>query len=106
MKPIRWGIAGLGNIAHKFATDLALVSDCVLQAVASSDSKRAQKFIMHFAAKDYYSNYSELFSDPNVDVIYIASFHTLHKSLSIEAIKHGKAVLCEKPMAMNQIEVR
>ena len=106
MKPIRWGIAGLGNIAHKFASDLALVSDCFLQAVASSDSKRAKKFLTQFAAKDYYSNYSDLFSDPNVDIIYIASLHTLHKSLSIKAMKQGKAVLCEKPMAMNQIEVR
>jgi predicted dehydrogenase len=106
MKPIRWGIAGLGNIAHKFASDLALVSDCFLQAVASSDGKRAKKFLTQFAAKDYYSNYSDLFSDPNVDIIYIASLHTLHKSLSIKAMKQGKAVLCEKPMAMNQIEVR
>jgi len=45
MKTIRWGIIGLGNIAHKFAADLALVANCKLQAVASSDETRAQQFL-------------------------------------------------------------
>jgi len=47
MKTIRWGIIGLGNIAHKFAADLALVANCKLQAVASSDETRAQQFVLY-----------------------------------------------------------
>ncbi len=106
MKSIRWGIVGLGNIAHKFAADLVLVPNCVLQAVASSDKKRALEFSKKFEAKHYYSSYTDLFSDPEVDVVYIASLHPLHKSLSIAAMEQGKAVLCEKPMGMQQEEVR
>lgn len=106
MKSIRWGIVGLGNIAHKFAVDLAKVPDCILHAVASSDSKRALEFSNQYGAKHHYSNYTNLFSDSDVDVVYIASLHPLHKSLSMKAMKHGKAVLCEKPMGMNAGEVR
>mgnify|MGYP001464202298 FL=1 len=105
MKSIHWGIVGLGNIAHKFASDLALVPNCTLQAVASSDSSRALEFSKKFKSKIYYSNYFDLFSDPSVDVVYIASLHPFHKSHSIEAIKQGKAVLCEKPLGMNKEEV-
>jgi len=105
MKSIHWGIVGLGNIAHKFASDLALVPNCSLQAVASSDSSRALEFSKKFKSKIHYSNYTDLFSDPCVDVVYIASLHPFHKSHSIEAIRHGKAVLCEKPLGMNKKEV-
>ena len=48
MKPIRWGIVGLGNIAHKFAADLALVPGSILHAVASSELDRALKFSKKF----------------------------------------------------------
>ena len=105
MKSIHWGIVGLGNIAHKFASDLALVPNCILQAVASSDITRALEFSKKFQSKNYYSNYTDLFTDPKVDVVYIASLHPLHKALSIEAIKQGKAVICEKPLGMNNEEV-
>ncbi len=106
MKLIRWGIVGLGNIANKFAVDLALVPNCSLQAVASSDSARATEFANKYKAKNSYSNYTDLFRDPEVDLVYIASLHPSHAALSIEAIKQGKGVLCEKPMGMNAKQVK
>lgn len=106
MKSIRWGIVGLGNIAKKFAGDLALIPNCFLQAVASSDFARATEFAHKYKAKNSYSNYTDLFSDPEVDLVYIASLHPSHAALSIEAIKQGKGVLCEKPMGMNAKQVK
>lgn len=106
MKSIRWGIVGLGNIAKKFAGDLALIPNCSLQAVASSDFARATEFAHKYKAKNSYSNYTDLFSDPEVDLVYIASLHPSHAALSIEAIKQGKGVLCEKPMGMNAKQVK
>ena len=106
MKSIRWGIVGLGNIAKKFACDLALIPNCSLQAVASSDFARATEFAHKYKAKNSYSNYTDLFSDPEVDLVYIASLHPSHAALSIEAIKQGKGVLCEKPMGMNAKQVK
>ena len=84
MKEIRWGIVGLGNIARKFATDLALVPNCTLQAVASSDKKRAHDFADEFNAKTHYSDYDRLFNVPNpssktfIDDINQNSLRTLH----------------------------
>jgi len=105
MKEIRWGIVGLGNIARKFATDLALVPNCTLQAVASSDKKRAHDFADEFNAKTHYSDYDRLFKDLKVDVVYIASLHPQHAELSLAALKEGKGVLCEKPLGLNAREV-
>lgn len=105
MKKIRWGIVGLGNIAKKFAADLSLVPDCVLQAVASSDALRAEQFAQKHKAQKAYSNYDQLFSDPEVDLVYIASLHSKHADLTIRALAGGKGVLCEKPLGMNSAEV-
>ena len=106
MKSIRWGIVGLGNIANKFAGDLTLIPNCTLQAVASSSSKRATEFADKYKAKSSYSDYTDLFRDPKVDLVYIASLHPSHAALTIEAIKQGKGVLCEKPIGINAKQVK
>lgn len=105
MRTVGWGILGLGSIAHKFAADLLLVKNTELIAVASSDLERAKAFSEKFQAQNYYDTYESLFDDPQVEIIYIASLHPRHAELSIAALEKGKAVLCEKPLAMNQRQV-
>lgn len=105
MQIIRWGILGLGNIAEKFASDLKLVPHCVLQAVASQRFGRAQAFAEKYQALAYYDSYEALMEDMDVDVIYIATLHPTHAQWSIYCLQHKKAVLCEKPLAMNRREV-
>ncbi|MGB0367704.1 MAG: Gfo/Idh/MocA family oxidoreductase, partial [Flavobacteriaceae bacterium] len=56
-RTIVWGILGLGKIAHKFATDLALVEEAKLHAVASSSQERANAFAQEYNAKTAYSSY-------------------------------------------------
>lgn len=104
-RTIRWGIVGLGKIAQKFADDLALVNNAQLVAVASSNLERAQAFAQHNHVATYYDSYEGLFNDKQVEVVYIASTHPLHASLSIAAMKHKKHVLCEKPIAINTREL-
>ncbi|MGD0342794.1 MAG: Gfo/Idh/MocA family oxidoreductase, partial [Bacteroidales bacterium] len=53
----------------------------------------------------YYSSYEELASDPDVDVIYIASPHSFHRAHTLLCLKNGKNVICEKAFAMNSSEV-
>ena len=101
-KKIRWGIAGLGNIAHKFAQDLQLVPDAVLTAVGSRNKEKADSFGGQYGAEFCYGSYAELFDSKEVDVIYIATPHTSHRELSIMAMKAGKHVLCEKPFGINR----
>ena len=102
---IKWGIAGLGNIARKFAADLKLVSEAKLIGVASTDKSRAQAFKEEFEGQKAYDNYEDLYHDPEIEVIYIASLNQNHKAMTIAALKAGKGVLCEKPLGLNVEEI-
>lgn len=104
-RTIRWGIIGLGKIANKFAKDLQSVDHCQLYAVASRHQQKASSFAKQYNATKAYDSYEELASDPNVDAVYIATPHSLHKAHSILCLKQKKAVLCEKPLSMNLQEV-
>ena len=98
---IKWGIIGLGKIANKFAEGLAPVVNAELYAVGSRERENAVSFSKKHNAKFAYGSYMQLMQDENVDVIYIATPHVFHHDLTLNCIKHGKAVLCEKPFAMN-----
>ena len=98
---IKWGILGLGKIAHNFASDLILVQGCELKAVASSSEDRAKAFANKYGLDTFYGSYNNLYEDEAIDVIYIASLNQNHHRHVIQVIKHGKAVLCEKPLAIN-----
>ena len=104
-KTIKWGIIGLGKIAHKFATDLVSVENAELYAVASRSQGNADEFADKYSATEAYSSYEELAKDPQVDAVYIATPHSFHAAHSILCMQHKKAVLCEKPFAMNLQEV-
>ena len=100
-KTIRWGIIGLGKIANKFAQDIQNVAHCELYAVASRHQEKANSFAKLYNAKKAYGDYESLAADPHIDAVYIATPHTFHKEFSVLCLNHKKAVLCEKPLAMN-----
>ncbi|MFB9052443.1 Gfo/Idh/MocA family protein [Formosa undariae] len=106
LKTIKWGILGLGNIANKFAKDLLTIEDAQLQAVASRSIDKANEFGKTYHAIQCYDSYEALAKDPNIDAVYIATPHSFHKEHAILCLKHGKAVLCEKPFGMNAEEVK
>ncbi len=102
---INWGIVGLGKIAHHFVKDLLLVDDAHLTAVASRNKEKAIEFANQYHHPTAYGSYQDLFDDPDVDIVYIATPHDSHTHWAIEAMKKGKPVLCEKPMAVNRKDV-
>jgi predicted dehydrogenase len=102
---IRWGIVGPGSIARKFVSDLLLVDDAEVTAVASRSMERAKEFADEYGAKYTFGDYDALFQSGKVDVVYIATPHTFHKDLSLKALKNGIGVLCEKPIGVNRPEV-
>jgi predicted dehydrogenase len=102
---VKFGIIGLGKVAHKFAHDLALVDGCVLQAVGSRNLKKARKFATEHQATQFYSSYEEVAADPEIAIIYIATPHVFHFENTMMCLHAGKAVICEKPFAMNLEEV-
>jgi predicted dehydrogenase len=98
---IRWGILGCGRIARKFAADLQWVKGAQLTAVASRNQSTAKQFAKELGAPHVYGNYEDLVSNQEVDVIYIATPHSHHHEHSLLCLRHNKAVLCEKPFAIN-----
>ena len=101
MKTIKWGILGAGRIAHKFAADLKLVADAELIAIGSRSQETAEEFGDEFNIKYRHDSYEALVENPEVDVIYVATPHNLHHENTLLCLQHNKAVLCEKPFAMN-----
>lgn len=102
---IKWGIIGLGKIAHKFVNDLLLLDTVELEAVASRDLSKAEAFAATYGSKKFYGSYEALLQDKFIDIVYIATPHNSHEQLAILALEHKKAVLCEKPFAINQQQV-
>jgi predicted dehydrogenase len=102
---IRWGILGCGKIANKFASDLRLVKDAELAAIASRNVETAYNFAQQFKPRLVFNTYEAMASSPEVDVIYIATPHGFHHENAILCLSHGKAVLCEKALALNTRQV-
>jgi predicted dehydrogenase len=106
MQKIRWGILGCGKIARKFASDLKLVNDASLVAVASTDDRRANEFAKTFNAEIAFNSYDALVTSDKVDVIYIATPHGFHHEHALLCLSNKKAVLCEKALALNSMQVK
>jgi predicted dehydrogenase len=100
-----WGILGPGKIAGKFASDLSAVSGATLYSVGSRSAGRAKDFARKHGFIKSYGSYQELVSDPELDIVYIASPHSGHFSHTMMALEAGRNVLCEKAFAHNRIEV-
>lgn len=98
---IRWGILGCGRIARKFASDLRLVNDAALLAVASRNQETLLSFAKDFPCKHLHNSYGELAANSEVDVIYVATPHSHHYEHTLLCLGHNKAVLCEKAFAIN-----
>jgi predicted dehydrogenase len=104
-KIIRWGILGAGSIAKKFASDLQHVQNAKLVAIGSRTQENANAFADLFSIEKRYSSYLQLVEDKDIDIIYIATPHILHHENTLMCLQHHKAVLCEKPFAINQKQV-
>ena len=100
MKKFGWGFIGAGAIANRFMAGLMQVPDAYLAAVSSRTYEKARTFAGKYNAKVYKST-EELIADEDVDIVYVATPHTVHRENTLMAIEIGKPVLCEKPMAPN-----
>jgi predicted dehydrogenase len=100
MKQIRWGIVGTGMIAGIFARALPGARTAVKQAVASRDAAKAEAFAKEHGFAGAHGSYEALFADREVDAVYISTPHTSHHADTLAALRAGKHVLVEKPMAV------
>jgi len=101
---IRWGIAGTGRISQQFAQDFEYVPNGRVTAVSSRSQDAADAFAKQYDIAHSHAGYEALLANPEVDAVYIASPHTFHYQNSVDAIRAGKHVLCEKPFTINPAE--
>ena len=106
MNKVRWGIVSTGGIATKFAQDILHTDNASLAAVGSRSQESADKFAAAHQVPSAYDNYEGLFADANVDAIYVATPHPIHFPNSADALRAGKAVLCEKPITTSAAELQ
>lgn len=102
----RWGILGAGNIARKFVTGVKALEDHEVFAVGSRQQATADKFGDEFNIPQRHASYEALAADPNVDAIYVATPHPMHKENTLTCLRGGKHVLCEKPFTINAAETQ
>jgi predicted dehydrogenase len=101
---ISWGILGTGGIARAFALGLKHAPGAVLAAVASRTLEGAQTIAHELGIEHANGSYEELAAASGIDIIYIATPHPMHAPNALLALGGGKAVLCEKPFAINRRE--
>jgi len=106
MTTLRWGICSAGRICEDFVSALSTLSteNHRVQAVAARNIDSARKFAETFNVPNHYSDYESLFTDPEVDIIYVGTINSGHEDAVIGALRAGKHVLCEKVLGVNAKE--
>ncbi len=104
-RKVRWGVLGTADIARGATIPgMQLAESCRLYAVAGRSLEKARQFRDAFGFEKAYGSYDELLADPDVEAVYIPLPNHLHCEWSIRALRAGKHVLCEKPLAMTAAE--
>ncbi|MDZ7738910.1 MAG: Gfo/Idh/MocA family oxidoreductase [Bacteroidales bacterium] len=105
MKKYNWGIIGPGRIARKFTAGLKQLENARLHSVVSRSEERAEAFATEHGYSKAYGDYLAFASDPELDIVYVATPHSHHHEHSLLCLRNGKAVLCEKPFALNSLQL-
>ena len=106
---VRFGITGTGRISDWVLKGAAQDPRIKIDAVCSRTAGAAEAFIARnplAAGAKVYTSVEEMVADPQVDAVYIGTPNQTHCLYTITALKAGKHVLCEKPLALNAEEGR
>lgn len=107
MKSFRIGLLGAAKIAPKaIVAPAASVPTAIVAGVAARDRGRAETFAKTHGVAAVFDDYAALIASPDIDLVYNGLPISGHADWSIRALKAGKHVLCEKPLAMNAAEAR
>ena len=101
---LRWAVLGTGVIANQMAQALQSMGRA-LDAVGNRTYDKAVAFAGKYGVPKVYADYNEMFTDPEIDVIYITTPHNTHMAFLEKALSQGKHVLCEKSITLNSREL-
>jgi predicted dehydrogenase len=107
MKKINWGIIGCGDVTElKSGPAFNKVPNSSLVAVMRRDAVKAEDYAKRHGVPRWYNDASMLMNDPEVNAVYIATPPSSHEEYTIAAIRAGKPVYVEKPMALSYTAAR
>ena len=101
---LNWAVLGTGVIANQMAQALQKMGK-PLYAVGNRTYEKAVAFAEKYGVQKVYSEIDEMFTDENVDIIYITSPHNTHYAFMKKALLHGKHLFVEKSIALNSREL-
>lgn len=93
------GTIGSGMIVDRMIEAMKLTDEISVEAVYSRTMERAVEYAHKHAVKKAYDDLDDMFADPSIDTVYVASPNSLHYAQSKRALEAGKHVICEKPFA-------
>ena len=104
MKKIKVGIIGAGSISESHILGYKALDNVELYAVCDINEQRAAKCAEKHGFKHVFTDYNEMLKLNDLDAVSVCTWNSVHAPATIAALKAGKHVLCEKPMAMNTAE--
>lgn len=104
MKTYNWATLGCGVIANQLAQAMEKEGR-TFYGIANRTYQKAVDFAEKYNVSRVYESMEELYTDKNVDIIYISTPHNTHIQFLREALKHGKHVICEKSITLNSEEL-
>ena len=107
MRKVKWGVLGTADIARgQTIPGMQLAEHCELAAIAGRKPEKVRQYQEAFGFRKAYCGYDELLADPEVEAVYIPLPNDLHCEWSVKALKAGKHVLCEKPLAVSEEQAK
>lgn len=104
MSDIKWAVLGAGVIANEMAVALKKIGRNIY-AVGNRTYSKAVDFAKKYGIEKVYDDYNDMFTDSDVDVIYITTPHNTHIEFMKKAIRNGKHILVEKSITLNSREL-
>lgn len=104
MSDIKWAVLGTGVIANEMAVALKKIGRNIY-AVGNRTYSKAVDFAKKYGIEKVYDDYNDMFTDSDVDVIYITTPHNTHIEFMKKAIRNSKHILVEKSITLNSREL-
>ncbi|MCI3920842.1 Gfo/Idh/MocA family oxidoreductase [Paenibacillus sp. TRM 82003] len=101
MGALRIGIVGTGSISDFHLKSYAANPNCAIAAICDKNEERAAAAARRYGAGKVYGDADQMFADPDIDAVSVCTWNNTHAELSVAALRAGKHVLVEKPLATN-----
>jgi predicted dehydrogenase len=105
-KNVKLAIIGTGGRANVHAEKFKTIRGCPVVAACDINHARAEEFAKKHGIQEAFGSVPELLENADFDAVSIMTPDAVHAPVALECLAHGKHVLCEKPLALNQADAK